>query len=84
MPTISREASRLAARLATDAIPEDLRKYLNAKIEAGITHNENQGDVAAEMLDRPADQIDAAQKVRESRNDPWIKTRTLSRMSVGN
>lgn len=84
MPTISREASGLAARLATAAIPEDLRKYLNAEIEAGITHNVNQGSVAAEMLDRLVDQSDAAQIVRESRNDPWIKRRTQSRMSVGN
>ena len=84
MPTISREASGLAARLATDAIPEDLRKFLNAEIEAGITHNVNQGGVAAEMLDQRADQIDAAQIVRESRNDHWIKTRTQSKMSVNN
>lgn len=84
LPTISREASGLAARLATAAIPEDLRKYLNAEIEAGITHNVNQGGVAAEMLDRLVNQSDAAQIVRESRNDPWIKRRTRSRMSVGN
>ena len=42
-------------RLATDAIPEDLRKYLKAEIEAGITHNLNQSGVAAEMLDRLVD-----------------------------
>ena len=85
LPTISREASGLAARLATAAIPEDLRKYLNAEIEAGITHNVNQGGVAAEMLDRLVNQSDAAKIVRESRNDPWIiKRRTESRMSVGN
>ena len=84
MPTIRREASGLAARFATGAISEDLRKYLNAEIEAGITHNVNQGGVAAEMLDRLVDQIDAAQIVRESRNDHWIKTRTQSKMSVNN
>ena len=84
MPTISREASSLAARLATVGIPEDLRKYLNAEIEAGITHNVDNGGVAAEMLDRLVDQSDAAQIVRESRNDYWIKRRTQSRMSVGN
>ena len=84
MPTVSREASGLAARLATAGIPEGLRKYLNADVEAVITHNVNQGSVVAEMLDLLTDQSDAAQVVRESGNDPWIRRRTQSRMSVGN
>ena len=74
LPAISREASGLAARLRTAGIPEDLRNYLNAEVEAGITHNANQGGVAAEVLGLLTDQSDAAKIVRESRNDPWIRS----------
>lgn len=83
-PTISRELSGLAARLLTPGIPKDLRNYLNAEVEAGITHNVNKGGVAPEMSARLTDQSDSEKIVRESRYDPWIRKRTQSRMSVGN
>ena len=84
LPAISREASGLAARLRTAGIPEDLRNYLNAEVEAGITHNANQDGVTAEVLGLLTDQSDAAKIVRESRNDPWIRRRPQPRMSEGN
>lgn len=64
------ELSRGQRSLPTADIPEDFRKYLNADVEAGITHNVDQGSDAAEMLDRLTDQSDAAQIARESGNDP--------------
>ncbi len=75
LPIISSEAAGLAARLAAADIPDDLRGYLNAELEAGITHNVNQGSIAAEMLDRLTDQSDAAQIVRGTLSDPWIRSR---------
>lgn len=82
LPIISSGAAGLAARLAAADIPDDLRGYLNAELEAGITHNVNQGSVAAEMLDILTDQSDAAQIVRETLSDPWIRSRIQPRLSA--
>jgi len=82
LPIISSGAAGLAARLAAADIPDDLRGYLNAELEAGITHNVNQGSVAAEMLDRLTDQSDAAQIVRETLSDPWVRSRIQPRLSA--
>ena len=82
LPIISSGAAGLAARLAAADIPDDLRGYLNAELEAGITHNVNQGSIAAEMLDRLTDQSDAAQIVRETLSDPWIRSRIQPRLSA--
>lgn len=82
LPTVSRNAPALAARLDSIAIPEDLSAYLRQEVEAGISHNANQGGLAADMQDRLTDQSDAAQQARQFTDDPWIRNRIKPRLST--
>lgn len=82
LPTVSRNASALAARLDSIAIPADLSAYLRQEVEAGISHNANQGRLAADMQDRLTDQSDAAQQARQFTDDPWIRNRIKPRLGA--
>jgi hypothetical protein len=82
LPAVSRNAPALAARLDSIAIPEDLSAYLRQEVEAGISHNANQGSLAADMQDRLTDQSDAAQQARQFTDDPWIRNRIKPRLST--
>ncbi|MBU14274.1 MAG: hypothetical protein CMQ14_04190 [Gammaproteobacteria bacterium] len=82
LPVVSSNAPSLAARLDSIAIPEDLSAYLLQEVEAGISHNANQGSLAADMHDRLTDQSDAAQQARQFTDDPWIRNRIKPRLST--
>lgn len=82
LPTVSRNAPALAARLDSIAIPADLSAYLRQEVEAGISHNANQGSLAADMQDRLTDQSDAAQQARQFTDDPWIRNRIKPRLGI--
>ena len=81
LPVVSSNAPALAARLDSIAIPEDLGAYLRQEVEAGISHNANQGSLTADMQDRLTDQSDAAQQARQFTDDPWIRNRIKPRLS---
>ena len=82
LPVVSSNAPALAARLESIAIPEDLSAYLRQEVEVGISHNANQGSLAADMQDRLTDQSDAAQQARQFTDDPWISNRIKPRLST--
>ena len=82
LPVVSSNAPALATRLDSVAIPEDLSAYLRQEVEAGISHNANQGSLAADMQDRLTDQSDAAQQARQFTDDPWIRNRIKPRLST--
>lgn len=78
LPTVASGASDLAARLGASDLPNGLSNYVIEQLEAGITHNSNQGNRVIENMEIMTEN-EAAAQARAIMNNPWAKLKERER-----